>query len=110
MPLTVWMAFAVLAFGSVTYLVGILLFDDFLALFSEKKMSGLTISAAPRHTTADELVMLELHESGTFVKLTQNGADSSPERRCQPLLSSKLHKPAAGLANLPGSAPKPLGS
>ena len=37
MPLTVWMALAVLAFGSVAYLVGILLFDDFLALFSEKK-------------------------------------------------------------------------
>jgi hypothetical protein len=33
---TVWMALAVLAFGSVAYLVGILLFDDFLALFSEK--------------------------------------------------------------------------
>ena len=26
------------------------------------------------------------------------------------LLSSKIHKPAAGLANLPSSAPKPLGS
>jgi hypothetical protein len=37
MPLTVWMALVVLAFGSVAYLVGILLFDDFLALFSEKK-------------------------------------------------------------------------
>ena len=37
MPLTVWIAIAVLAFGSVAYLVGILLFDDFLALFSEKK-------------------------------------------------------------------------
>jgi uncharacterized membrane protein YiaA len=37
MPLTVWMALAVLAFGSVAYLVGIWLFDDFLALFSEKK-------------------------------------------------------------------------
>ena len=37
MPLTVWIAFAVLAFASVAYLVGILLFDDFLALFSEKK-------------------------------------------------------------------------
>ena len=29
--------FAVLAFASVAYLVGILLFDDFLALLSEKK-------------------------------------------------------------------------
>ena len=37
MPLTVWMALAALAFGSVAYLVGILLFDDILALFSEKK-------------------------------------------------------------------------
>jgi uncharacterized membrane protein YiaA len=37
MPLTVWMAFAALAFGSVAYLVGIWLFDDLLALFSEKK-------------------------------------------------------------------------
>ena len=37
MPLTVWIAFAALAFGSVAYLVGVLLFDDFLALFGEKK-------------------------------------------------------------------------
>ena len=37
MPLTVWIAFAVLAFGSVAYLMGVLLFDDILALFSEKK-------------------------------------------------------------------------
>jgi len=37
MPLTVWMAFAALAFGSVAYLVGVWLFDDILALFSEKK-------------------------------------------------------------------------
>ena len=37
MPLTVWMALAALAFGSVAYLVGIWLFDDILALFSEKK-------------------------------------------------------------------------
>jgi hypothetical protein len=37
MPLTVWIAIAVLAFGSVAYLVGILLLDDILALFSEKK-------------------------------------------------------------------------
>ena len=36
MPLTVWMAFAVLAFGSVAYLLGIVIFDDLLALFSEK--------------------------------------------------------------------------
>ena len=37
MPLTVWITLAVLAFGSVAYLAGVLLFDDFLALFSEKK-------------------------------------------------------------------------
>ena len=37
MPLTVWMALAALAVASVAYLVGILLFDDILALFSEKK-------------------------------------------------------------------------
>jgi hypothetical protein len=37
MPLTVWITFALLAFGSVAYLAGVLLFDDFLALFSEKK-------------------------------------------------------------------------
>ena len=37
MPLTVWIAFAVLVFGSVAYLAGVLLFDDFLALFSEQK-------------------------------------------------------------------------
>ena len=37
MPLTVWIAFAALAFGSAAYLVGILLFDDIIALFSQKK-------------------------------------------------------------------------
>ena len=37
MPLTVWIALAALAFGSVAYLVGIWLFDDILALFSEEK-------------------------------------------------------------------------
>jgi hypothetical protein len=37
MPLTVWIALAALAFWSVAYLVGIWLFDDLLALFSEKK-------------------------------------------------------------------------
>ena len=37
MPLTVWVAFAALAFGSVAYLVGIWLFDDLLALFSGKE-------------------------------------------------------------------------
>ena len=36
MPLTVWIALAVLALGSVAYLAGVLLFDDLLALFSEK--------------------------------------------------------------------------
>ena len=35
-PLSVWIAFAVLAFGSVAYLIGVLLFDDLLALFSER--------------------------------------------------------------------------
>jgi len=35
-PLWVWIAFAVLAFGSVAYLIGVLLFDDLLALFSER--------------------------------------------------------------------------
>ena len=37
MPLTVWIALGALAFGSVAYLAGVLLFDDFIALFSEKK-------------------------------------------------------------------------
>jgi len=37
MPLTVWIAFAVFAFGSIAYLAGILLFDDILAFFSEEK-------------------------------------------------------------------------
>ena len=37
MPLSVWIALAVLALGSVAYLAGVLLFDDFLALFGEKK-------------------------------------------------------------------------
>jgi hypothetical protein len=37
MPLTVWIAFAVLAIGSVFYLAGIFLIDDILALFSGKK-------------------------------------------------------------------------
>jgi hypothetical protein len=36
-PLSVWIALAALAFGSVAYLGGVLLFDDFVALFSEKK-------------------------------------------------------------------------
>jgi len=36
MPQTVWIALAVLALGSVAYLAGVLLFDDLLALFSEK--------------------------------------------------------------------------
>jgi hypothetical protein len=37
MPLTVWIALAALAFWSVAYLAGVFLFDDFLALFGEKK-------------------------------------------------------------------------
>jgi hypothetical protein len=37
MPLTVWIMLAVLAFGSVAYLAGVLLFDDLLALLSERK-------------------------------------------------------------------------
>ena len=37
MPLTVWIVFAALAFGSVAYLMGIVIFEDLLALFSEKK-------------------------------------------------------------------------
>ena len=37
MPLTVWIALAVLALWSVAYLAGVSLLDDFLALFSEKK-------------------------------------------------------------------------
>ena len=57
MPLTVWMALAVLAFGSVAYLVGILLFDDFLALFSEKKMSERTISSRAVPCAAGELAI-----------------------------------------------------
>ena len=71
-------------------------------LFSDK--------ATPAEYTAGlELAIsrgwLELHEIGTFVKLTQAARTSSPERRCQgfaPLLSSKIHKPAAGLAKPSG--------
>jgi hypothetical protein len=37
MPLTVWIALAVLALWSLAYLAGVSLLDDFLALFSEKK-------------------------------------------------------------------------
>ena len=37
MPLTVWIALAVLALWSVAYLAGVSLLDDFLALFSEKR-------------------------------------------------------------------------
>lgn len=37
MPLSVWIVFAVLAFGSVAYLMGIVIFEDFLAWFNEKK-------------------------------------------------------------------------
>ena len=36
-PLTVWIVFAALAFGSVAYLMGIVIFEDFLAWFNEKK-------------------------------------------------------------------------
>ena len=36
MPFSVWIVFAVLAFGSVAYLLGIVIFEDLLALFSEK--------------------------------------------------------------------------
>ena len=36
MPLSVWIVFAVLAFGSVAYLLGIVIFEDLFALFSEK--------------------------------------------------------------------------
>ena len=36
-PLSVWIAIAALGLGSVGYLIGVLLFDDLLALFSERK-------------------------------------------------------------------------
>jgi len=37
MPLTVWIALVMLALASVAYIAGVFLFDDLLALFSEKK-------------------------------------------------------------------------
>ena len=36
MPLSVWIVFAVLASGSIAYLLGIVIFEDLFALFSEK--------------------------------------------------------------------------
>ena len=36
-PLSVWIALAALAFGSLAYLAGIFVFDELLALFSERK-------------------------------------------------------------------------
>jgi hypothetical protein len=36
-PLTVWIALAFLALGSVAYVAGVLLFDDLLALFGERE-------------------------------------------------------------------------
>jgi hypothetical protein len=36
-PLTVWIALVVLTLASVAYIAGVFLFDDFLALFSEKR-------------------------------------------------------------------------
>ena len=75
-------------------------------------MSGRALSIRAGPSTAGELAIkrgwLELDESGTFVSSRKAARTSSPERRCQgfaPLLSSKLHKPAAGLASLPGLAP-----
>jgi hypothetical protein len=37
MPLTVWITLVVLTLASVAYIAGVFLFDDFLALFSEKR-------------------------------------------------------------------------
>ena len=37
MPLTVWIALVVFTLASVAYIAGVFLFDDFLALFSEKR-------------------------------------------------------------------------
>ena len=36
MPLTVWIALVMLTLASVAYIAGVFLFDDLLALFSEK--------------------------------------------------------------------------
>ena len=49
MPLRVWIALAVLAFGSVAYLAGILLFDDF-SLCLARKNERATFSSRPGHT------------------------------------------------------------
>ena len=37
MPLTVWIAFALMAIGTVVYLTGFVIIEDILALFSAKK-------------------------------------------------------------------------
>jgi hypothetical protein len=37
MPLMVWMAIALMAMAAVAYLIGILIMEDILALFSTKK-------------------------------------------------------------------------
>jgi len=37
MPLTVWIAFALMAIGAVVYLTGFLIIEDVLAFFSTRK-------------------------------------------------------------------------
>jgi hypothetical protein len=37
MPLTVWIAFALMAIGAVVYLTGFLIIEDVLAFFSARK-------------------------------------------------------------------------
>jgi hypothetical protein len=37
MPITVWIAFALMAIGTVVYLTGFVIIEDILALFSAKK-------------------------------------------------------------------------
>ena len=37
MPITVWIAFALMAIGTVVYLTGFLIIEDILALFSARK-------------------------------------------------------------------------
>jgi hypothetical protein len=39
MPLTVWIAFALMAIGTVVYLTGFVIIEDILAYFSARKMS-----------------------------------------------------------------------
>ena len=47
-PLTVWIALVMLALASVAYIAGVFLFDDLLALFSEKKGAGCDVTLVNR--------------------------------------------------------------